>query len=166
MRRLLCGLLLLTACARDVTAPVGKASFTTDKSLYVATANGSAPYIRYTVTVIARYANESGTPIYLAPCPLYAVQLAGGATGTSAFNPGYFSGCGLIPPITVGPNAVRTDTLELSGPTGWSTAGVPLGMLNGPMQIVYYASTCNSLYGCPVPAVNEVSSVFTIQLPQ
>jgi hypothetical protein len=159
MRRVLSGVLFLgVACGHEPTAPVARASFTTDKILYVATVNGTL-YTRYTVTVIARYANEGVVPIQLGTCnvgatqPIYSVRLVGDTTDNSAFNPWW--GCvGGAPPLTIAPGQVRTDTLELLAPNGWTSAGVPMGVFDGQVQISY-ASTATA-----------ASNVFTIQLPQ
>ena len=159
MRRVLCGVLFLgVACGHEPTAPVARASFTTDKILYVATASGTV-YTRYTVTVVARYANEGEVPIQLGTCnvgstqPVYSVRLVGDTTDNSAFNPNW--GCvGGSPALTVAPGDVRTDTLELVAPNSWTSAGVPMGVFNGQVQISY-ASTATA-----------ASNVFIIQLPQ
>jgi hypothetical protein len=175
IRLLLLALTLLTSVegCREPTAPMtptsGTGNFTTDKSLYVASASGTAPYVRYAVTVIARYTNAAGVPIYIESCggglPAYSVRLVGDSIHESAFDP-IWACVGGVPALTVAPGEIRVDTLVLQGPSVMSSDGTPQGMLTGQMQIFYPAGVpCGSGPPCLVPVV-QTSTVFTIQLPQ
>lgn len=142
-------------------------SFTTDSAVYSATARGSAPFIQYSFTVIARYANTGTTPVTLlngcGPHPTWNIWGVGNNVGNSPYDPG--SLCLVpTPALTVAPGAVRFDTIQFSGPTTTSADGTPFGPLYGQFRITYRAGTgCNTV---SPPCVRQPSNVFAIRIPQ
>jgi hypothetical protein len=142
-------------------------TFTTDSAVYTPAASGTAPFIQYAFTVIARYANTGTTPIALqnscGPHPIWNIVGAGNNVGVSPYDPGTLC---LVqsPALIVAPGAVRVDTIHFQGPTSTSADGTPFGPLYGQFQIVYRAGAgCNAFLS---PCVAEGSSVFAVSLPQ
>lgn len=141
-------------------------SFTTDKSVYLATALGSG-FISYTFTVIARYANNGATPIILlnacGPHPTWNIWGVGNNVGISEYDPEDLC---LVPapPMVVAPGAVRVDTIQFTGPTVTSADGTLFSPLYGQFRITYRAGA-----GCisdTQPCERQASNVFAVQLPQ
>jgi hypothetical protein len=146
---------------------VATVSFTTDNTVYAATASGSAPFIQYTFTVIARYANIGTTPVTLenacGPHPTWNIWGVGNNVGISPYDPE--SLCLVpTPPVTVAAGTVRFDTIQFRGPTTTAADGTPFGPLYGQFRITYRAGAgCNTT---SPPCVSQPSNVFAIQLPQ
>lgn len=143
-------------------------SFTTDKTVYSATAIVATPVTFYSFVVIARYANNGGTPVSVLTCdgrhPYYNVWGVGNNLGDSPYDP--LSNCDVpLPPLTVAPGALRLDTIAIRGPTTTAADGTPLGPLYGQVRITYRVGPgCSS--ASPQPCVRQASSVFAVQLPQ
>ncbi len=142
-------------------------SFTTDSAVYTPTASGTAPFIQYSFTVVARYANIGTAPIALqntcGPKPTWNIVGAGNNVGVSPYDPGTLC---LVqsPALIVAPGAVRVDTIHFQGPTSTSADGTPFAPLYGQFQIVYRAGAgCDAL---STPCVAQGSSVFAVRLPQ
>jgi hypothetical protein len=155
----------LTLTKHTVAAP--NYSFTTDSAVYSATGTGTAPFIQYSFTVIARYANTGATPITLlnacGPHPTWNIFGFGNNVGPSPYDPG--SLC-LVPgpSLIVSPGTASVDTIHFTGPTTTAADGTPFGPLYGQFVITYSAGAgCNTL---APPCARQTSSVFAVKLPQ
>jgi hypothetical protein len=116
-----------------------------DRASYVATPlAGPGGAGSYGFTVIARYENRTGQPVYLAQCgapggpPIYSIPVAGD-TGWSAYNPVW--ACFPVPPTVLIAGSVRIDTLTMRGPTAFNGAE-PIGVLAGTFRLVYATRAC------------------------
>jgi hypothetical protein len=143
-------------------------SFTTDSSVYSASAGGIPPFVQYVFTVIARYANTGTTPIALlnacGPHPSWNIWGVGNNVGISPYDP--LNPC-FVPtsPLIVAPGTARVDTIQLRGPTETAADGTPLGPLYGQFRITYRAgANCNTstLSACG----SQASTVFAVRIPQ
>ena len=147
--------------------PAATFSFTTDSMVYTPAASGTAPYIQYTFTVVARYTNNGTAPVTLlnacGPHPTWNIWGVGNNVGISEYDPQ--SLCLVpAPPLTVAPGAVRLDTIQFRGPVTTSADGTPFSPLYGQFRITYRAGTgCLSL---PQPCVPQLSTVFAVKLPR
>jgi hypothetical protein len=160
------------ACRDASFSPTVVANLRTDRDAYVAVNISTPGRLGYSVTVVATYTNASASTIYLQRCdasdahPSYNVTLVGTSGESSAFDPLYFS-CSGVPPIVVPSGAARTDTLQLVGPVVTTSTNMPVGVLNGLVQIVYAAGTCNTGSAlCAMPESSQTSNAISIQLPQ
>ena len=148
--------------------PAATVSFTTDKTVYSATAIVATPVTFYSFVVIARYANNGAAPVSVLTCdgrhPYYNVWGVGNNVGDSPYDP--LSYCDVpLPPLTVPSGAARVDTLQFRGPTTTAADGTPLGPLYGQVLITYRVGPgCSS--ASPQPCVRQASNVFAVQLPQ
>lgn len=146
--------------------PAATISFTTDATVYTAAASGTAPFIQYTFTVVARYANNGATPITLlnacGPHPTWSIFGVGNNVGISPYDPQ--SLCLVpTPPLILAPGAVRVDTIQFHGPAFTLADGTPEGTLYGQFRITYRAgSGCNTF---APPCLAQPSSVFAVRLP-
>ena len=147
--------------------PTATYTFTTDSTVYSATASGTAPFLQYSFTVIARYANNGTAQITLlnacGPHPTWNISGFGNNVGPAPYDPG--SLCLVpAPPMVVAPGAVRVDTISFRGPTTTASDGTPFGPLYGQFLITYRAGA-----GCNVnasPCAREASTVFAVRIPQ
>jgi hypothetical protein len=130
---------------------------------------GDDRYRRYRFAVVARYTNRTSAPVYLDRCgpdgrtPRYGVGLAGGRPGRSAYHPQW--GCrGGGAQLEVGPGASRVDTLRLAGPNSFSSAGLGLGEVAGPMRLWYPVHACRDELGCLLPDSLGRSNTFEVRV--
>ncbi len=149
------------------TVPPATFSFTTDQTVYSATAGGTAPFIQYSFTVIARYANVGAVPDTLlnacGPHPSWEIVGSGNNVGISEYDPG--SLC-LVPspPMVVAPGAFRLDTIQFTGPVETAADGTTFSPLYGQFRITYRAGS--ACIASTQPCVQRASNVFAVQIPQ
>ena len=154
------------------SAPAGAGFLQTDQPVYVARREGGDPrYGQYAFIVIARFTNETSSPVYLARCypdspyPIYGVELLMPIAGKerSGYSPAW--GCvGHDQAIVVGPGEARTDTLRISGPTAVDgRTKQPLGALRGRMQLFYQVQACPQ-EACAVLSEVGASNAFEVRM--
>ena len=156
----------LTSCTDTGTGPrPDQFILATDQPSYVATSSGSTGERRqYRFTLVARFTNDAESTVYLSRCqpdsphPIFGVSALEGTDGAAYDGPW---GCpGHDRHIAVRPGETRVDTLELTGPIGFS-GDRPLGTLTGPMRLVYDVQGCPSDDACPIAGAGA-SNVFTV----
>jgi hypothetical protein len=161
-----------TACSHVPTAPAVRASLQSDRSSYVASLAGTGGGRYFGFSVIARYANESGAPIYLLRClatdahPMVGVQAVAESAEPPAFDPP--GACVATSSLEIAPGGVRTDTLNLEAPVTVDTStGIYTGAQQLHVEFFYLASTCSSGWpSCPTPFEARTSNVVTLQIAQ
>jgi hypothetical protein len=171
--------MLLAACGsppppREAGDQVTGEALRTDRTEYVARrVRGSAPHTRYAFTLIARYTNRTGAPVYLSNCfpdsrsPMFNFVVAGAhGTERSAYDPAWAC-VGHDNQIVVQPGAARIDTFYISGSTAWNgRTGAPIGELEGRLRLMYYAQSCPGEMGCPLPDSLQRSNEFEVRIRQ
>ena len=161
----------------------GKAALLVDQPAYLARylegdSSSTGDYRQYGFRIRARFVNRRDVPVYLPRCypqdqhPMYGVRYAGpdslggplGSRTESAYDP-IWACVGHDRPIVVPPGTVRTDVLEVSGPSSWTSYGLQRGgKEEGAFRLHYQASLCpDDAYspGCRVPESERASAVFT-----
>lgn len=149
--------------------------FQTDQREYVASLESSDSWPRYTFTVIAHFKNNSDQTIYLDRCygdspqPIYSVNLMNKESSErSAYN-GAWACVGHNNPIAVKSGAVRTDTLQITGPNSRSNEDNGIDdILEGSFRIKYQMQTCRNTDGedCTLPDSLSYSNEFKVQLAE
>lgn len=149
------------ACGDSTTSPADLL-LTTDSASYTAVSIGSD---QVTLKLVMKYRNPTSAPIVLDRCfpstpyPIYNVELVTPKTGEGAAYAPAWACVGHNNPIVVAAGNTRTDTLVLSGPTGFdSKSGRAIGVLEGTFKIAYGGQHSNEFRvklppGGVVPAV-------------
>lgn len=147
----LCAMLLLAACAQDVTGPdrAGEPLQTEKVSYEARVVGGSGNYTQYGFTVVATFRNLMDQTVYLGRCypdsptPIYGIV----AVDTdddwgAAYSPGWAC-VGHDQEFAIAPGGTRTDTLHISGPNAWDGhTKEPFGVLEGRFRIIYDVRLC------------------------
>jgi hypothetical protein len=140
----------------------------TDSAAYTAVCEGERlHYGRCAFTIVARFANATEDSVFLQrsypdqPAPNFSVS---SDTTRSAYV-GVGMGVGHDNQIAVAPGASRIDTLRVSGPSMWSSEGVPDGGFRGSMRLTYMGQSCQSEGGldCARPNVPILSNKFQVR---
>jgi len=104
----------------------------------------------YSFTIIARYENRTGSPLYLSRCtpsaqgPTYAIPEIHDPTSDSGYDE-VWACVTHGSPIVISPGATRVDTLRIEGPNildGRNYA--PKGRLEGDFRLIYEVGTSSS----------------------
>ena len=146
--------------------PPAKWSFTTDKSVYLATASGSTQPIFYSFSIITRYTNNDTVPVFLGHVGQFVswnIVGAGNNVGVAMYDPQSLDAVP-TPIVTVAPGAARVDTIQFTGPHFAGADGTPFGTPYGQFRILFRAGA-----GCPnysAPCIRQASTVFAVQTPQ
>ena len=170
---ILAALLALAGCASALD-PVGEDSaLRTDQAAYVARyLAGEGPYRQYGFTLVARFENRTGGPVYLERCypntpyPSFGVELVGGdgRAPESGYDP-VWACVGHESQIVVQPGDTRVDTLRIRGPNGWDGyTKEPQGEMEGSFRLVYQAGTCRDVIRCQLPAEARTSNLFEVRV--
>lgn len=163
--------LALAGCTSTIL-PAGDGTLLgTDRSEYVAThQGGEGAYRRYGFTLVARFENRSGAPVYLNRCSpdsrtaVWGVELADGRSGDSGYD-GVWACVGNVEPIVVRPGEARADTLLVLGPNSWNGLTLePRGVMEGRFRLVYDASSCRGDRDCRLPREMRSSDVFRVRV--
>lgn len=164
---------VLAACGGGLVGPgVGGEVLITDRVSYsaeVVDRNGS--YTRYGFTLVAQFSNSTDEHLYLGRCepgsstPMYDIKAASTAVpGGSAYSP-FWACTGHDTQFQVPPGESRTDTLRILGPSSWDgLTKVPVGELEGVVQLSYSVSDCRGACGEDTSRWVALSNVFRIAL--
>lgn len=169
----LAALLTLAGCAAVLDPGVEDTALATDQASYVARyKGGEGSYRQYGFTLVARFENRTGEPVYLERCypntpyPIFGIEIVGG-TG-ALLESGYdraWACVGHESQIVVQPGDTRVDTLRIHGPNSWDGhTKVPYGSLEGSFRLVYQAGTCGDVFRCPLPREARSSNVFEVRV--
>lgn len=169
----LAALLALAGCASVLDPVAEDTALATDQASYVARyQGGEGSYRQYGFTIVARFQNRTGEPVYLdrcypdTPVPIYGVEFVDGAGGAreSGFDP-IWACVGHESQVVVRPGDTRVDTLRIHGPNSWDgRTGVPSGTLEGSFRLVYQAGSCREVFRCFLPREARSSSVFEVRV--
>jgi hypothetical protein len=144
----------VSACGHEPAAPVYRAVLRTDQTSYFVASGGPGNTTPRQLRVILQYTNQSGAPIYLERCsagapPSFGTQSIG-SDGTALGSADQVAGaCSGVAGLTVGPGAVRADTVFISAPDP----------LPAKIRFFYLASSCNGDGGVCLPFLPESDRV-------
>jgi len=163
-----------TLVGRSSSAQVASPLQVDQSEYHAACAKGKGAACRYTFTLVARYENQTGRPLYLSYCPpryrtpRYRIPAIGDTTQDSGYDRAWFC-VGHDDPIVMAPGTTRVDTLRVEGPNvldGHTNA--PQGMLDGEFRLVYEVGTCHDegVVRCLLPLEERSSGVFRVVRPR
>jgi hypothetical protein len=166
-------ILLITGCD-GITQPVPERTgepIQTDSLVYHARQlSGNGTYSTYGFRLISTFRNTTADTVYLQRCypdstgPTFGLPLIDPPGQESAYS-GFWACVGHNNHIPVPPFGVRRDTLQISGPFGWTQDGKPLGVFEGNFRLAFRVMTCRQqTQACVAPAESGLSNSFQIRL--
>lgn len=169
----LAALLALAGCS-SVLDPGAESGgvILTDQGSYVARyQQGEGSYRMYGFTLVARFQNTGGEPVYLercypdSPVPVFGVERVGGAGGANSGYDPVWACVGHDSQIVVQPGETRVDTFRIRGPNSWDgRTGTPSGSLDGSFRLVYQAGSCRDVFRCQLPRKARSSNAFQVRV--
>jgi len=153
----------LASCRESPMAPGVVVELHLDRISYVATRVNADP-AQYAFRVIVRYENTTGSSVYFDLCgmgvrsPIFSVPSADGRE--SGYDIGW--ACVGTPPLAFPPGAVRTDTLQILGPSSFDHyTHQPYGAITGWFRLEYSTLACDS---CSESGPRVASAPFLVRL--